>query len=246
MSLPVILTPSSLGPSPCYTGPNQEQLRFNDYVGHIQATLPANFTTVIVSSSAPGPDDRDKIWIQVDGSGRIISVNTFSNGQWQTINPTTPYLIPGEFREYDPALYTPIAPWFPCDGTVPNVRDRKGTFPVCIGMRTLPSGSTDTATNFVDGTTGGRETLILADSNIPAHLHTLTGIPGAGTANPNPTVLAVDNTAGSGFLPNPGFIRGGNTTGLAVDGITPNPPISASTLPPYFPVNYMQWRPDLV
>lgn len=241
MTIQIDLTPDSLGVNPCYTS---EQQRLNDYVAHIQATLPINFTTVIVSATAPGPDDRDKLWIQVDGNGRIVSVNTFSNGQWQTINPVAPYLIPGEFRQYDPSLYTPVAPWFACDGSVTGVPDLRGRFLVATGQRTtppnqtftLPDGTTvtraDTNTNFASGAQGGEELHILIPTEIPTHAHTpltASNFEGQGSGGQ-------ENFGGSGgptrFLdPTTGFF-GGNYNGH-------------NNLPPYYAVAMMQWRPDL-
>lgn len=238
------LTAGNLDPNPCFTS---EQDRLNAYVSKTQASLPINFTTVIVSSTAPSPDDRDKVWIRIDGAGRIIGTYLFSNGQWQPAFPSNPYVMAGEIREYDPNFYTPAQsadePWFPMDGTVTGVRNRKGMFIVGAGQRTLLAGSTDTATNFIAGTNGGRETNILAATNIPAHSHLFLGVNAFGT-----TV-----SDGSAHLPrrssaatsDPGWVTGGNTTGNDSSG-NPNLPDGFNTLPPYEPTYWMQWRPDLV
>src|ERR1700761_5475403 len=166
MSVPVTLTAGNLPPNPCYTS---EQARYNAFTAATQASLPPGYTTVIVSMTAPGPDDRDKSWLQVDGSHRIVVFCTFANGQWRRASPAPPYLVPGEYRWYDPSLYTPVAPWFPCDGTVTGVAKWNGRMMVASGTRDTPAAQTftnadgsvvtrvDTTTNFVAGATGGEE-----------------------------------------------------------------------------------------
>lgn len=420
ISIAISHTMGNLPPNPCFTS---EQDRANAYDAAQQFSLPINFTTVIVSMTAPGPDDRDKVWVSVDGSGRILGTFLFSNGAWQTINPVAPYIVPGEFREYDPAWYTPVAPWFACvtgntlvtmpdysqrtikdlvdskyngevlsydvetekiitskvidwyenkaeksdwmmvqgqkvdnkprtifatknhpfwtergwveadklsstdkvhklryklpkeyhavpfalegipftengiepdecssrelislskdsyhekaafqkrydlkiegtrcffannylthncDGSVTGVADRRGTFTVCAGQRQLTAAQTtagDTATIFTQAVAGGRETLILIAANICAHYHTFMGALFGATAA-GPGVYGDTSTTGpSAAVPYTGLVGPGNTTGVMADGSTPNPPTPANVLPPYFPVHYMQWRPDLV
>lgn len=236
--IPITLTPGNLAPNPCYSS---EQARLNAYIAATQASLPPGYTTIITSQTAPGPDQRTYIWCQVDANNRILGFFTFANGQWQTINPTTPYLIPGEFRTFDPGLYTPIAPWFLCDGSVTGVPDLRGCFLVGQGQRVLPSGSTDTATNFVAGTNGGRQNFILTNDQIPAHSHLLLGVANFGSTTPDANSnLPTQHNATS----KPGWISGGNTTGNDANG-NPNPPNPVNTVPPYYVVAIMQWRPDL-
>jgi hypothetical protein len=251
MPAPIVitLTAGNLGSAPCY--PN-EQSRFNAYIQALQATLPINFTTVIVSSSQPGPNDRNKIWVQVDGNNRIISINTFANGQWQTINPGAPYLITGEYRYYDPALYTPVAPWYPCDGSVtqgsPPVPNLSGSFLVCVGQRTLPSGSTDSATNFTNGMTGGFEQVAFTNANqLYPHAHP--------PLNTNATEVLSASLGGSELGGGGGLtVYDDATTGYAggnsnAQGVIPSGTPASSPHPnlvPYVAKAIMQWRPDIV
>ena len=237
--IPITLTPGNLAPNPCYSS---EQARLNAYIAATQASLPPGYTTIITSQTAPGPDQRTYIWCQVDANNRIIGFFTFANGQWQTINPTTPYLIPGEFRTFDPGQYTPVAPWYLCDGSVTGVPDLRGCFLVGQGQRVLPSGSTDTATNFVAGTTGGRQNVILDATEIPAHSHLLQGVNFAASSVASSSYLTVTRINAS--TAQPGWISGGNSTGLDSTG-NPNPPDPVSFVPPYYVVAIMQWRPDL-
>lgn len=238
----ISLVPGNLPPNPCYA---TEQARFNDYVKNIQSSLPINFTTVIVSASAPGPDDRDKIWLQVDGNGRILGLNTFANGQWETLLPSAPYLVTGEIRIYDPGLYTPVAPWFACNGTVPGVPNLQGTFIVGAGQRTLTTAQIaagDTATSFTSGVVGGAEQNFLTDiQQVPSHSHPPLGSAQSFIcATPGGSIVAA---AGGGVAQQ---VSTGSAGGVG------NPPAGISTtnpfkvLVPYYPANFMQWRPDLV
>ncbi len=245
----IIATPGNLGPSPCYTS---EQQRYNAFTAATQYSLPINFTTVIVSTTAPGPDDRDKVWIRVDGAGRILGTFLFSNGQWQTIFPSSPIVNPGEIREYDPALYTPAqsadSPWFPMDGSVVGVRDRRGLWLVGAGTRVLTAAQITAgvqASTFVAGTVLGSENVMLKATNIPAHTHTLHSRGPIGLAGAGSGTSYVPNTAVSGVADNEGFVAGGNTTGNDSSNV-PNPPAAFNTFPPSEPTYWMQWRPDLV
>lgn len=241
--LPVTLTAGNLPPNPCYSGANAEQQRLNAYVGATSASLPPGYTTVITSMTAPGPDQRTYIWCQVDSNNRILGFYTFSNGSWQTIAPATPYLNPGEIRMYDPALYTPVAPWYPMDGTVIGVANFQGTYIVGAGARTLNAAQIaagDTATVFTQGTPGGAEQNFLTNiTQIPAHLH----------ASPDgvPFLLyggsEVSVQGGSiGCTIDGATAKTGGVTN-ATTGVTSTNPFQV--LPPYQPVHFMQWRPDL-
>lgn len=247
IQIPVSLVPQSLSSNTCYPS---EQARLVDFVAHINATLPINFTSIIVSPTAPGPDDRDKLWAQVDGNNQILGINTYANGAWNVMFPPAPYVCLGEFRFYDPSLSTPpqtaLQPWFPCDGSVTGVPDMRGRFIVGTGQRTLPPGSTDTNTNFTTGLAGGSETLALAPANICAHSHTLLGVDAFGTTTPDTSAhLPRNGSGGVTATADLGWVADGNTTGKdSVTGL-PNPPTPAPTLPPYYAAAIMQWRPDL-
>lgn len=237
MQIVIELTAGNLDPDPCFTN---EQSRLNAYVAAIQAGLPINFTTVIVSQTAPGPDDRDKLWVSVDNNGRILGLFTFSNGAWQTIAPVAPYLVPGEFRYFDPTFYTPSAPWYLADGSVIGVPDLRGRFIVAKGQRTapaaqtftMPDGSivsrTDTNTNFTTGAIGGEETHVLTPRELAAHNHT----PGTGS---------YFITLGTGpQATNAGGQAGEEATTSVVGNFDAH-----NNLPPYYALAIMQWRPDL-
>jgi hypothetical protein len=242
------LTAGQLAPNPCYTS---EQARFTAYVQAIQSSLPLNFTTVIVSTTAPAPDDRDKVWISVDGSGRILGTFLFSNGTWQTIFPTNPYIVPGEIRMYDPAFYTPaqtaLEPWMPMDGTVTGVANYQGYFIVGAGQRTLTAAQIaagETATVFIQGTPQGAEQNIIPLTALPIHSHTPLGGIGNFCVDYGTTPPPSGALSGSGNLVSeqPTTATAGGIYN-ALTGITT--PGTFACLPPSQPTHFMQWRPDL-
>lgn len=235
----VVLLPQNLSPGVCYAN---EQERFIDYARHLQGSLPINFTATIMSSSAPSPDDRDKAWLAVDGDNRILGLYTFSGGQWKQAAPTVPYLVIGEFRWYDPSLYTPSAPWYVCDGTTTGVPDLSGQFLVCTGQRAAPAAvtytnadgttvtRTDTNTNFGNKQTGGEETHVITAPELPGN----SLLPGY-----KPLVNAANSYAAQEFVTN---AANGGTLNLAVPLGNFN---AHNNLPPYYAAALMQWRPDL-
>lgn len=231
MSINLTIIPSSLQPNPCYTGPLAEQQRWNDYCAHGQIALPINFTTVIVSSTAPGPDDRDKLWVRVDGSNAILDILTFSNGSWNGL--PKPWEL-GELKIYDPSLNSPISPWFPCDGSVVGVPDLRGRSFIFNGQRILVAGSTDANTNFVAGTSGGEERHTLIAAEIPP-------VPVNGTGSNTENFISFNfETTNGGGLQGPGNVGRGGTANTAGGGGSHN------NIHPYYVAAVKQWRPDLV
>lgn len=232
-SISIQHTMGNLPPNPCFTS---EQQRANAYDAAQQFSLPINFTTAIVQQTAPGPDDRDKIWVMTDGAGRYVATLLFSNGSWQMNAPAAPYLEIGDFKSYDPGLQSPVAPWFACDGSVPGVPDFRGRVLMGTGQRVLPAGSTDTNTNFPYGVVGGSETVAITMPQIPSHTHPpLAGETGFLEIGPGTIAYG----AGSPGASTVGITTG--PTGGQLDGTTQGHP----NLPPYYPVAWKQWRPDL-
>lgn len=45
--------------------------------------IPSTITNVVVSSSEPGPDHTDSIWVRKDASGNFLGVYVFSDGKWK-------------------------------------------------------------------------------------------------------------------------------------------------------------------
>jgi hypothetical protein len=125
-----------------------------------------------------------------------------------------------------------------------------GCFIVGAGQRTLTSAQIvagETATVFVQGTPLGAEQNTIPLTALPPHSHTpgkydgvnadaffLTGTNGGnnGTGNSSFSSHETPMTSVAGGTYNP-------VTGLTTQG-------TFSCLPPYQPVHFMQWRPDLV
>ena len=61
--------------------PSSWQQLLNDFVARTSATVPGGLG-VIVSSTEPGPDDRDKVWVRLDGVGQPRGQYIFINGEW--------------------------------------------------------------------------------------------------------------------------------------------------------------------
>ena len=54
---------------------------------YLAVQLPTGYTQIIVSQTTPDPEDNDKIWLKVDGSGNPIGFLLFSGGVWTPIAP---------------------------------------------------------------------------------------------------------------------------------------------------------------
>lgn len=52
---------------------------------HLSAEIEGDYLTYVMSSTAPGPDDTDKIWLQLDSQGRPIALKKYFGGRWRRI-----------------------------------------------------------------------------------------------------------------------------------------------------------------
>ena len=52
--------------------------------------VPQSITNVIVGSTAPSEDDRDKIWYRRDNNGSFLGVYAFQNGAWRPFYSLVP------------------------------------------------------------------------------------------------------------------------------------------------------------
>lgn len=50
---------------------------------YLTIEVPTSITNVIISSNPPGEDDRDKLWLRRDNSGRALGFYTYQNGGWR-------------------------------------------------------------------------------------------------------------------------------------------------------------------
>jgi microcystin-dependent protein len=239
MSFSLAIAFAGFPPGTCYPSTPAELAAM--ITEQLQVTGFGDLNTFNYGPSIPSPDLQDRPWIKTDAENTIIGIFTFANGQWVQSYPW----VTGDILMYNAAIATAQPPFYDCDGstvvvngssfTLPNLM---GTVPICKGQRTLPTGSTDTATNYTASATGGRETLALIASNIPAHPHTLQGIlfqPSVVGADLSQAIPEIGLSRDQAL---PGYIQGGNSTGYAADGVTPNPPTPANVLPPYFVLGF--------
>lgn len=213
-------------PGQCF--PGNLQLLLNLIAQNMKVTGLDTSTFFSYGPTTPPTDAQSMPWLKTDASFGGLGWYTFAGGSWiPLLSPfITGMIIP---------IYTnpPVNsdPFFYCDGiqaargfTTPDLR---GRFLINTGQRVLPTGSTDTATNYTLGLAGGGETTVVAPPNLPAHTHTLAvgsaGSTVTGTLESNPATTADYS---------PGFVSGGNTTGIT-SGVA-NPPIPLPVLNPYF------------
>ena len=186
MSIPVVFTtPGNLAANYCWTGSQQ-------YLNDIVPLLNANISglQIIVSASAPGPADQDKLWARLVG-GYLEGIYSFLGG-WYRPNPVP---ASGSARQIwtgteadvwaydggdgtDPGSVTPTA----VSGAMWQV-DHAFDFKFPIGAGT--NGTTydsQPATVILPTGTGGAERVQLADKEVPFHDHNLGttgGVPAA-------------------------------------------------------------------
>ena len=62
--------------------------------------LPAGITNVTSSSQQPGDDERDHLWVRLDGSGSFLGLFVYAQGAWQQVYPppNVLYLVYGDSR----------------------------------------------------------------------------------------------------------------------------------------------------
>jgi hypothetical protein len=165
MSTNISLTMGTLSKS-CY-GDLQEYAV--DLVSQMTGTVLDGSLKYIISETAPGADDRDKLWIKTS-SGAPVRQYIFYNGAW-----VWPHHIPAGDTKLQ--IYKGSADSVATldGGTAGAVRsssgpfweidtDLSGKFP--LGAGTLPSG-----TEVDSGTTGGSETVTLTSDQLPDHGH---------------------------------------------------------------------------
>ena len=181
MPIPITLTPGSLGPAPCYAS---EQARYNDYTAKTQASFPGGFSGFLMQTTAPGPDERDQLWVKVDGNNQILGLYTFANGSWTAVSPTFFPTLPGTVVDFFGSIGSILAPWYLCNGAaITGVYNGPLTTPNLQGRMTLGTGTSPvTGTVFTQGQVGGEETHQLTIGEMPAHTHpinttTLVGSP---------------------------------------------------------------------
>jgi len=219
-------------PGTCYPGTLQQLLAL--IAQNLKVTGLDSSTFFSYGPTTPPTDAQGMPWLKTDASFGGLNWYTFAGGQW------TPLLSPFQTGMIIPNFLNPPVdsdPWFFCDGTQGargfTTPDLRGRFLINTGQRTLPAGSTDTATNYTLGLTGGGETTTIAQGNVPAHLHNvITSGPQSWSATNGGTQCPPSQLSDAG--PVGGLITGGNTTGTNATTNQPNPPNPLPILNPYF------------
>jgi microcystin-dependent protein len=168
MSTNISLTMGTLSKS-CYEDLQEHAV---DLVSQMTGTVLDGSLKYIISETAPGADDRDKLWIKTS-SGAPVRQYVFYNGAW-----VWPHHIPaadgrviiytGSAASVDTldggtagTAYTAAGPFWQI------ATELSGRFP--LGVGTLDSGTAVAVTD-----TGGEEKHTLTQDELPDHEHTLT------------------------------------------------------------------------
>lgn len=145
------------------------QAMWVDGVSQMTGTVLDGSLKYIISETAPGADDQDKLWIKLSG-GAPVRQYVYYNGAWVWPHALPPndsrlQIYKGSSADIDKldggsagAVGSATGPFWEID------TDLSGKFP--LGVGTLPSG-----TAVDSGTTGGSETVTLTSDQLPDHEH---------------------------------------------------------------------------
>ena len=145
------------------------QAMWVDGVSQMTGTVLDGSLKYIISETAPGADDQDKLWIKLSG-GAPVRQYVYYNGAWVWPHALPPsdsrlQIYKGSSANIDTldggsagAVGSATGPFWEID------TDLSGKFP--LGVGTLPSG-----TAVDSGTTGGSETVTLTSDQLPDHEH---------------------------------------------------------------------------
>jgi microcystin-dependent protein len=237
MSTNISLTMGTLSKS-CY-GDLQEHAV--DLVSQMTGTVLDGSLKYIISETAPGADDRDKLWIKTS-SGAPVRQYVYYNGAW-----VWPHNIPAgdtKLQIYKGsaesvatldggtagAVGSSSGPFWEIDP------DLSGKFP--LGAGTLPSG-----TEVNSGTTGGSETVTLTSDQLPDHGH-------LGEAYYRAQAGAASGTDPSGLADDTLHENAGHTTratynnfnkaGVITTSMTGTTGQAHNNMPPYYGVYFIK------
>lgn len=225
MSTNISLTMGTLSKS-CYEDLQEHAV---DLVSQMTGTVLDGSLKYIISETAPGADDRDKLWIKTS-SGAPVRQYVYYNGAW-----VWPHHIPAGDTKLQIYKGSAASVATLDGGTAGAVRsssgpfweidtDLSGKFP--LGAGTLPSG-----TEVDSGTTGGSETVTLTDIQLPEHTHTFTvnkSVTGDDAAGPEQILMADRNINATGGV-QPDVTIGGGGSGEA-----------HNNMPPYYGVYFIK------
>lgn len=192
MSTLIDLSSVKLPDGTCFPGSMQDLLDL--IVDSMQAELPDSVTLFNFGPNTPPTEREDQPWIKTSGTGQLLGIYTFTNGNWE---PQDPPFTTGDILMFSGSEGDIQPPWYVCNGqTIQSIQnnqitnqivlpDLRGRFIVGTGQRVLPTGSSDTATDFATGQTGGEETHVLTVPELPAHAHNLGALGSLPTAPPD-------------------------------------------------------------
>ncbi len=237
MSTNITLTAGVLPAPQCYASHQEE---FNDYVRHTTATLNSGSLKYIVSQTAPGADDQDKLWVQVDSGGNPVRQWIFSGGSWiwpheTPANDKRLVLFYGSSAEIDTLDGGVAGTAAPTSGPFWEIfTDLGAKFPMGVG--TLGDGTVVGVTD-----TGGSERVTLSGSEVPDHGHTGKAYYRAsgGSLSSDPSGQADDiKHENSGHTTS----ASGNfaAAGVLTDTVSGTSGESHDNMPPYYGVYYIK------
>lgn len=180
------LTPGSLA-SNCY--PDKPQSLYNEMFA--QGFVQLEIQGVVLSATEPDPDDRDKLWIELDASSNPVRHWIFANGLWRW-----PHEVPAAPNSHERRLWVGTEAELETydGGSAGTVSDVSGPFwevdhdfdqRIPIGPGTLP----DSGTVIAVGDEGGSDETTLTTDQMPEHSHLMfeeansaTGLSGSSNA----------------------------------------------------------------
>lgn len=89
----VIPTAQNLPDGACFTS---WQDVVDAFATAMRVTLPSDYGQIIISELEPDPADRDKIWFEVDASGRVLNIRSWDStapGSWERVEPEPYYFV---------------------------------------------------------------------------------------------------------------------------------------------------------
>jgi len=237
MSTIIPLTAGVL-PNSCYS---TYQALYEDMFRYGTATLSEGSLKYIISNTAPGADDQDKLWIQTTAGGDPIRQWIFNDGAWIWPHPVPPN--DGRIMLFNGSS-SDVAT---LDGGVAGTAyDRSGPFWEIVGDLAgrfpIGAGTLDDGTVVTNTTTGGAERVTLTTSQVPDHQHKGKAYYKAsgGTAGSDPSGL-MDNL----YHENSGHTTNSGTTSVAAAGVLTTEIDGTSgeshpNMPPYYGVYFIK------
>lgn len=233
--MPQLELPVSAGVLPSGFCPTSYQDTLNTYAQYLSVTFPSTFTGITVSATKPA--DSTQAWQQLDSFGRPTRLYNFAQGAWLSLHPEIPGMtkiwtgaLP-DFTTFDGGDANALSP---ISGPMWKVVLQQ-TF--IVGAGTLASG---TVLNI--GDTGGEETHKLIATEMPPHVHPLTGLKNDNMSRNDLNILVYPgNNAPFGGDANANAIPNtGSTGGDPATGTPPSASVGHNTMPPYTVVTFLQ------